>query len=70
MHNSNQKIMKVRDSNMELLRITAMLLVLIVHASFLSLGAPASSDFQVAPTNTFFRLFSKFLGETAPKLFR
>lgn len=56
---TNQKVMKVRDSNMELLRITAMILVLVVHASFLSLGRPTSSDFHVAPTDTFFRLFSE-----------
>lgn len=51
--------MKMRDSNMELLRITAMLLVLMVHACFMSLGVPTSADFHAAPTDTFFRLFSE-----------
>ena len=34
-----------RQSNFELLRIIAMFLVLIVHADFLSLGAPSKMDF-------------------------
>ena len=59
MQTTIQKPKNLRDSNMELLRITAMILVLVVHASFLSLGTPKSSDFQMAPTSTFFRLFSE-----------
>lgn len=35
---------KERDSNMELLRITAMFLVLIVHVDFFSIGAPSAED--------------------------
>ena len=35
---------KVRYSNMELLRIVAMFLVLLVHADFFSLGAPEVTD--------------------------
>lgn len=54
-----KNVEKLRDSNMELLRITAMLLVLIVHASFLSLGAPVTDDFQANPTSTALRLFSQ-----------
>ena len=35
---------KDRDSNMELLRIIAMFLVLVVHADFFSLGAPTTTE--------------------------
>ena len=35
---------KVRQSNLELLRIVAMFLVLMVHANFLSLKAPIHED--------------------------
>ena len=35
---------KFRQSNMELLRIVAMFLVLLVHADFFSIGAPSASD--------------------------
>lgn len=37
---------KVRDSNMELLRIVSMLLVMIVHADFRTLGWPSLVDFK------------------------
>jgi hypothetical protein len=36
--------MKERDSNIELLRIVAMILVMIVHASFLAIGVPQTID--------------------------
>ncbi|MBR5657519.1 MAG: acyltransferase family protein [Prevotella sp.] len=35
---------KVRDSNMELLRIVAMILVMVVHADFRALGWPSTED--------------------------
>ena len=35
---------KVRDSNMEMLRLLAMLMVLVYHADFLSLGMPDMED--------------------------
>ena len=47
--------MKTRDSNMELLRIVAMLLVMIVHADFMALGAPTMEDMSEAPMDTFMR---------------
>ena len=37
-------IIKERDSNMELLRITAMFLVVMVHTNFLSIGVPQKND--------------------------
>lgn len=47
--------MKQRESNIELLRIVAMLMVLIVHADFAALGVPTSLDAHVAPGLTVFR---------------
>lgn len=47
--------MKTRDSNMELLRIIAMLFVMIVHADFMALGTPTLEDLSKAPIETFMR---------------
>lgn len=50
-------IIKKRDSNIELLRLLAMSLVLVVHADFFSLGAP-SQDITVSdPLSAFVRFF-------------
>lgn len=49
--------MKVRQSNMELLRIIAMFLVLLVHADFFSLGAPSASDCVNAPVGSSLKVF-------------
>lgn len=46
----------VRDSNMELLRIVAMFLVLIVHADFLTLGIPTTADASEEGLSVFSRL--------------
>ncbi len=43
---------KRRDSNMELLRIVSMLLVLVVHADYLSLGSPTPGDAVAHPTES------------------
>ena len=43
-----QKYLK-RDSNMELLRIIAMLGILVVHSDFFALGAPTKEDCINAP---------------------
>lgn len=51
---SNTKMM--RDSNMELLRIVAMLLVLVVHADFASLGAPTKVEVMNNPYLSIVRL--------------
>ncbi len=40
-------IRKRRDSNMELLRILAMLIIMIVHADFRALNVPSSSDLLI-----------------------
>lgn len=44
---------------MEFLRIIAMLLVLVVHANFKSIGAPTLTDLDNAPLSSFLRLFSQ-----------
>lgn len=49
--------MKVRQSNMELLRIIAMFLVLLVHADFFSLGSPSASDCANAPVDSSLKVF-------------
>ena len=48
---------KKRDSNIELLRLLAMFLVLVVHADFFSLGIPAQSEVMSSPVSTFTRFF-------------
>ena len=48
---------KQRQSNIELLRIIAMFLVLLVHADFFSLGTPTANDIQQEPLDAFFRIF-------------
>lgn len=52
---------KERCSNIELLRILAMFLVLIVHADFFSLGAPSSLEIQESPISSFVRIFFESL---------
>lgn len=44
-----------RQSNIELLRILAMLLVLIVHADFWALEGPKTGDFVLSPANAWTR---------------
>lgn len=47
---------KTRNSNIELLRMLAMFLVLLVHADYFSLGAPSVSDVQTSPVDSFLRI--------------
>lgn len=47
---------KRRDSNMELLRILAMLIIMIVHADFRALNVPSSSDALIEPFPTLGKL--------------
>lgn len=53
--NLSASIKLPRLSNIELLRIISMLLILVVHADFWSLGAPDLSDFKNAPSNALLR---------------
>lgn len=52
---------KNRSSNFELLRIVSMLLVMVVHANFSTIGAPTIEDWNVAPHITFVRHFVESL---------
>lgn len=45
-----------RQSNMELLRIVAMLLVLLVHVNYFSLEAPTLTEICTVPLSSFFRM--------------
>ena len=57
----NVRRCNVRASNMEMLRIVAMILVLIVHANFLSLGKPTQDEILSQPFFTFWRFFIQSL---------
>lgn len=46
-----------RDSNMEILRIIAMFLVLIVHSNFYTIGKPNITDIHCTPFTSYTRLF-------------
>lgn len=46
-----------RKSNIELLRLLAMLLVLLLHANYFSLGTIESSDIQTDPYCSFLKVF-------------
>lgn len=50
---------KVRQSNVELLRIITMILVMIVHANFRALSAPTVADAATAPSSTFLRFLTE-----------
>ena len=52
---------KPRQSNIELLRILAMLLVLVVHANFFSLGKPTYEETVAQPMSSFLRFFVQSL---------
>ena len=52
---------KERDSNMELFRMLAMFLVLVVHADFFSLGPPSNIEILESPFSSFARLFFESL---------
>ena len=49
----------VRDSNMELLRIIAMLLVMVVHADFRALCIPVFEEVQTNPFSSSFRFLTE-----------
>ena len=50
---------KVRQSNVELLRIITMILVMIVHANFRALSAPTVADAVTTPTSVFLRFLTE-----------
>ena len=60
---------KMRFSNIELLRITAMVLVMVLHADFLSLGSPSAAEVVSAPVQSFFRIFTESLSIVCVNVF-
>lgn len=58
-----------RDSNMELLRIFAMFLIMVLHADFASLSAPSISECQNFPISSFVRFFIEGLSIVAVNAF-
>jgi len=50
---------KVRQSNVELLRIITMILVMITHANFRALSAPTVADAVTEPSSAFLRLLTE-----------
>lgn len=50
---------KVRQSNVELLRIITMILVMVVHANFRALSAPTVADAVTEPSSAFLRLLTE-----------
>lgn len=61
MTTSPMKIVKQRESNMELFRIVLMLMIMILHADFASLGGPSVSDIKDNPVSSFERFFIEIL---------
>ena len=59
----------VRDSNMELLRIMAMILVMVVHANFRALPVPGVAQIEANPTSALLQFFTEGLSIIAVDLF-
>ena len=60
---------KTRDSNIELLRMLAMFLVLLVHADFFSLGTPTLQDIQTSTLDSTLRIFFEALSIVCVNVF-
>lgn len=60
---------KERQSNVELLRIIAMFLILLVHADFYSLGEPSYTDITSESLDTFLRIFFEVVSIPAVNIF-
>lgn len=58
-----------RQSNFELLRIVAMFLVLVIHASYASLGVPTAEDFTDYPVSAITRSFIQSLSIVSVNVF-
>ena len=54
--------MKVREANFELLRITAMFMILVIHANMISLPKPVCSELFYNPFPVITRYFIESLG--------
>jgi surface polysaccharide O-acyltransferase-like enzyme len=64
-----EKNRQQRESNIELLRIVAMFLVLIVHADFFALGAPSHSEIQANLLDSSLRVFFQSLSIACVDIF-
>ena len=62
-------ISKNRDSNMELLRIISMILVLVTHACYASLGPPTYSDISTSFCSSLMRAFSESFSDVCVNVF-
>lgn len=60
---------KTRDSNIELLRIIAMFLILVVHASFRTLGSPTQIELNSDICGSFLRCLSESISIISVNLF-
>ena len=58
-----------RNSNIELLRVIAMFLVLVVHADFFSLGAPNAEDLNSNAADSVLRVFFEALSIACVDIF-
>lgn len=65
----NNKIGGPRKSNLELLRIIAMFLVLVVHADYFSLGMPVAEDIAFKPLPSFTRMFMESMSIVCVNVF-
>ena len=59
--NNNAVRVNERESNIEILRIIAMLMIVLLHANYASLGEPNRNDILTAPFSSFWRVFSEQL---------
>lgn len=62
-------IKKTRDSNIELLRMLAMFMVLLVHADFFSLGTPTTQDIQTNTLDSSLKIFFESLSIVCVNVF-
>lgn len=60
---------KVRNSNIEALRIVAMFLILMIHVNFFSIGKPSTEEAIVKPLSTFSRCFFESISLVGVNLF-
>ena len=58
-----------RQTNMELLRIVAMFLILLVHTNFWSLGFPTTAQYQSNPMSSMTRIFFEVIAIMSVNIF-
>ena len=58
-----------RDSNMELLRVISMMLVMVLHADYASIGSPEPNDFHAAFFSSGLRVFIQQLAVVCVNIF-